>query len=221
MLRSEEAYSGLDEGPFQTLVKHDMTDRQFYNPLKGTVSPLVKTVPGYACCPQRLEAKSKLEILYRLAIRQIRKIVFSDLSKYDLTSVWLQDAAVKQTFVIFYVIFFSFLMSHWYLVIFKWAPPPVLQQKTSAVLSSNVWSSISTQTQSVCKIALSYQASCYSTLYCCRSVFSLVKSTFHKSFKTDFIKCSISKWAPPHPGQVRATCVWLLQSTSINSCIFC
>lgn len=74
MLRSEEAYSGPDEGPFQTLVKHDMTDRQFSNPLKGTVSPLVKTVPGYACRPQRLEAKSNLEMLYRLAIRQIWKI---------------------------------------------------------------------------------------------------------------------------------------------------
>lgn len=71
MLRSEEAYSGPDEGPLQTQVKHDMTDRQFTNPLKGTVSPLVKTVPGYACRPWRLEAKSKLEILYRLAITQI------------------------------------------------------------------------------------------------------------------------------------------------------
>lgn len=47
MLRSEEADSGPDEGPFQTLVKHDMTDRQFPNPLKGTVSPLVKSVPSY------------------------------------------------------------------------------------------------------------------------------------------------------------------------------
>lgn len=58
-------------GAFQTLVKHDMTDRQLHNPLKETVSPLVKTVPGYACRPQRLEAKSNLEMLSRLAIRQI------------------------------------------------------------------------------------------------------------------------------------------------------
>lgn len=72
MLRSEEAYFGPDGGGvFQTLVKHDMTDRQLHNPLKETVSPLVKTVPGYACRPQRLEAKSNLEMLSRLAIRQI------------------------------------------------------------------------------------------------------------------------------------------------------
>lgn len=75
MLRSEEAYFGPDGGvgggAFQTLVKHDMTDRQLHNPLKETVSPLVKTVPGYACRPQRLEAKSNLEMLSRLAIRQI------------------------------------------------------------------------------------------------------------------------------------------------------
>lgn len=70
MLWSEEASSGPDEGPFQTLVKHDMNDRQFHNPLKRTVSPLVKAVPSYACCPERLEAKSKLVMLYRLAIRQ-------------------------------------------------------------------------------------------------------------------------------------------------------
>lgn len=42
---------------FQTLVKHDMTDRQLRNPLKETLSPLVKTVPGDACRPQRLEAQ--------------------------------------------------------------------------------------------------------------------------------------------------------------------
>lgn len=71
MLWSEEAYSGPDEGPFQTLVKRDMTDRQVPNPLKRTLSPLVKTVPSYACCPERLEAKSKLAMLYRLTIRQI------------------------------------------------------------------------------------------------------------------------------------------------------
>lgn len=71
MLWSEEAYSGPDEGPFQTLVKRDMTDRQVPNPLKRTLSPLVKTVPGYACCPERLEAKSKLAMLHRLTIRQI------------------------------------------------------------------------------------------------------------------------------------------------------
>lgn len=62
MLWSEEAYSGPDERPFQTLVKRDMTDRRVPNPLKRTVSPLVKTVPSYACCPGRLEAKSKLTI---------------------------------------------------------------------------------------------------------------------------------------------------------------
>lgn len=78
MLRSVEAYSGPDEGPFQTLVKHDMTDRQFPNPLKRTVSPLVKTVPSYACCPERLEAKSKLVMLYRLAISQMGKTDSSD-----------------------------------------------------------------------------------------------------------------------------------------------
>lgn len=70
MLWSEEASSGPDEGPFQTLVKHNMNDRQFHNPLKRTVSPLVKAVPSCACCPGRLEAKSKLVMLHRLAIRQ-------------------------------------------------------------------------------------------------------------------------------------------------------
>lgn len=74
MLRSEEAYLGPDRGgrgqwgggvvvvggwwrAFQTLVKHDMTDRQLRNPLKETLSPLVKTVPGDACRPQRLETQ--------------------------------------------------------------------------------------------------------------------------------------------------------------------
>lgn len=73
MPRSEEAYFGpgggrggrkrarrMGGGAFQTLVKHDMTDRQLHNPLKETVSPLVKTVPGYACRPQRLEARIQL-----------------------------------------------------------------------------------------------------------------------------------------------------------------
>lgn len=72
MPRSEEAYFGPGGGrggrerarrrggAFQTLVKHDMTDRQLHNPLKETVSPLVKTVPGYACRPQRLEARIQL-----------------------------------------------------------------------------------------------------------------------------------------------------------------
>lgn len=46
-----------DEGPLQTLVKHDMTDRHFTNPLKGTVSPLVKIVPGCVCRPRRLESQ--------------------------------------------------------------------------------------------------------------------------------------------------------------------
>lgn len=42
-------------------------------------------------------------------------------------------------------------------------------------------------------------------LQCCGSVFSLVKSLFHRGFKTDFIKCSISKWAT-HPS-------WKVMST--------
>ena len=103
-LHSEEAYFGPDVGPFQTLVIHDMPDRQLSNPLKGTVSPLVKTVPGYVCCPQRLEAKSKLEMLYTnmknwLLPAQIHLT-------YDLTSAWLQDVGVNWTFVLFYVLIF-------------------------------------------------------------------------------------------------------------------
>lgn len=68
MLRSEEAYSGPDEGPFQTLVKHNMTDRQISNPLKGTVSPLVKTVPCHACRPLRLETESKMKTVTPISI---------------------------------------------------------------------------------------------------------------------------------------------------------
>lgn len=71
-----------------------MTDRQFANPLKETVSPLVKIVPGYVCHPQRLEANSKLEMLYRLAITQMKnRLLPSAVTtsaqihlKYDLTS---------------------------------------------------------------------------------------------------------------------------------------
>lgn len=67
-----------------------MTDRQFANPLKETVSPLVKIV----CHPQRLEANSKLEMLYRLAITQMKnRLPPSAVTtsaqihlKYDLTS---------------------------------------------------------------------------------------------------------------------------------------
>lgn len=37
---------------------------------------------------------------------------------------------------------------------------------------------------------------------------------FHKSFKTDFRKCSISKWASKHTGHMKATPVW--GSTELN-----
>lgn len=189
-----------------------MTDRQFTNPLKGTVSPQVKIVPGNACRPQRLEAKFKLEMLHWLAIKQIWKIdclpeQWQCLPRSICNKTWRQQdcrmlkwnghlSSVMSCF--FYepsaIVWSSSVLSFLY------------YSKTSAVWNSNVWSSITSQTQSACKIALSNQASCSSeTLWCWGSTFSLVKSLFHRGFKTDFIKCSISKWATHHSRKVMAT----------------
>lgn len=186
-----------------------MTDRQFTNPLKGTVSPLVKTVPGCACRPRRLEAKSKLEMLYRLAITQIWEIdclpqQWQRLPEFIWNMIWLQhDCRMpewKRTFVVCRVLIFLWTAA--YRVIF----PFLHYSKTSAGWNSNVWSSITSQTQSACKIALSNQASHAAlALWRCGSVFSLVKSLFHRGFKADFIKCSISKWATHHSRKVMAT----------------
>lgn len=148
-----------------------MTDRQFTNPLKGTVSPLVKIVPGYACRPQRLEAKSKLEMLYWLAIKQIWKIDCLPrqwcLPRSIWNMIWLQhDCRMLKWNGHLSSVMSCFFMNQRYRVIFQCALLPVLQQ-TSAVWNSNVWSSITSQTQSACKIALSNQASCCSaTLWC-------------------------------------------------------
>lgn len=49
-----------------------MTDRQLANPLKETVSPLVKNVPGFTRWPGRLGAKSNLGMLHSLAITQMK-----------------------------------------------------------------------------------------------------------------------------------------------------
>lgn len=121
-----------------------MTDRQFANPLKETVSPLVKIVPGYACHPQRLEANSKLEMLYRLAITQMKnRLPPSAVTtsaqihlKYDLTSALLQDAEVKWTFVVCYVFLFNLSCD------LPERSPFLYYSKTSAVRNSNVGSSI-------------------------------------------------------------------------------
>lgn len=121
-------------------------------------------------------------------------------------SIWnmirLQRNEMKWTFVLCYV-----FKSSW-TTAFVWsssALPFLCCSKTSAVRKSTDWSSITSQTQSVCKIALPNQASCCSAQCCFISVLSLVKSLVHMSFKTDFIKCSISKWAPQHSRKAMAT----------------
>lgn len=133
--------------------------------------------------------------------------------KHDLTSAWLQDAEVKRTFVVCYILIFSWTGA---IVWSSFVLHFLYYSKTSAVWNSNIWSSITSQTQSVCKIALSNQASCCSAVGCCRSVYSLVKSLFHRGFKTDFIKCSISKWATHHSRKVMATLATWAVSTKLN-----
>lgn len=64
--------------------------------------------------------------------------------------------------------------------------PFLWHSQTSAAPNSNVWSSITSQIQSVCEIALSNQASRCASLCRRSSVFSLVKSLFRMSFKNQF-----------------------------------
>lgn len=163
--------------------------------------------------PQWLETKSKLEMLYWLAITEIRREEMTASSpisdvcpdiylKNDLTAAWLQDAEVKWMFVFCYKDVLIFLWTG-AIVSSPNVFPFLHYSKTSAVW--NIWSSITPQTQSACKIALSNQVSCCSALLCCRSAVSLVKWLFLMGFKTDFIKCSISKWATHHSRKVMAT----------------
>lgn len=161
-------------------------------------------------------------MLYWLAITQIWKIDCLPQQwqtsaqihlKYDLTSAWLQGARVKRTFVVCYVLIILWTRA---IVSSSSVFPFLYYSKTSAVWNSNVWSSITSQNQSVCKIALSNQASCCSALQYCRSVFSLVKSLFHMGFKMDFIKCSISKWATHHFRNVMATLASCNMSSSTH-----
>lgn len=74
--------------------------------------------------------------------------------------------------------------------------PFLWHSRTSAAPNSNVWSSITSQIQSVCEIALSNQASRSASLCRRSSVFSLVKSRFRMSFKNQF-HSSVQNEFPP------------------------
>lgn len=178
-----------------------MTDRQFTNPLKGTVSPLVKSVPALCRRPQRLDAKSKFGNVipisnYTNIWKEKKKKEMKRRGSLPLQwmlqktdSTWcrklkwnghLSSAA--------FLAFYNFFMSMCHLLIFQCVPPFLYYSKTSAVWNSNVWSSITSQTQSACEIALSNLARCCSAQWSCRSALSLVESLVHRRFQTDFYK---------------------------------
>lgn len=185
-----------------------MTDRQLTNPLKGTVSPLVKIVPGYASSPEIIRTKSKLEMLYWLAITQI------------WWKKWLPPPSISDVCQNLSKISFdcSVTARCWSemdvcLVFFLWASailsspnmfPFLHYSKTSAVW--NVWSSITPQnpiSARNCVIKPGFRAALL--CFAADQGSPLLNDFFHMGFKTDFIKCSISKWASHHSRKVKAT----------------
>lgn len=192
--------------PLQTLAKHDMTDRQFANPLKGTVSPLVRTVPGCALPRRPREIRSRIQVGNVVAISNYTNMMKKKKEKkktqsasvcamttsacnyqqYDLTAERRQDAE-SQTDIcrLLRLDFFMPLSSDLAPTPTSTSPhllPPSLLLLSSCITAKhllfetqNVWSSITSQTQSAGEIALSNQAPC-----CGGSAVSPVKSLFHR-----------------------------------------
>lgn len=202
----------------QTLVKHDMTDRQFTNPLKGTVVPSGKNCSRLRVSSSEIRSQIQVGNVIPISNYTNMKKLTAFLSgdnvcpapseirfDFSVTAGCRSETDVRR------LLRLDFFITRRYRVIFQWSPPPTpfpYYSKTSAVWNSNVWSSITSQTQSACEIALSNQAFMLSLLCNASNQSSpLSNPCFIGGFKTDFIKCSISKWATHHSRKVMATLV--------------
>lgn len=115
--------------------------------------------------PQRLEAKSKLEMLYRLAITQIWKKLTASLSSDNVcpnpSKIWFDftmTAGCWSEADVCRLLRLDFFMNQRYRVIFQCVPPSCITAKHLLFETQMSGASIASQTQSARKIALSNHA---------------------------------------------------------------